>query len=225
MSGIEFLDEVADRPADQTARAIAALVVARWPRAGPGDHLGPHPSGRARPIDARGRAHPCPASYRNAPAPEEDLCRQEPNCARTTVVPLVLREVINRYVPRRGSITVQSYLTKSIFDGATYLVARRIDVVAGPATVGILILRDVQANRRPLPPLTTPYGVASILVRGDPFGYVVSLQYLGPLNAVAVGGAAARARGRARAGVESGLKTIIPDGRRCWRRASAPATC
>ena len=183
MSGIEFLDEVADRPADQTARGsrrwwllgglVLALVII-WALIRPVEH--PQSMPEAVPTHV-------PLASATPLAPEEDLCRQEPNCARTTVVPLVLREVINRYVPRRESITVQSYLTKSIFDGATYLVARRIDVVAGPATVGILILRDVQANRRPLPPLTTPYGVAPILVRGDPFGYVVSLQYLGRLNA------------------------------------------
>jgi hypothetical protein len=189
MSGIEFLDEVADRPADQTARGsrrwwllgglVLALVII-WALIRPVEH--PRSMPEAVPTHVP-LATASPLATATPLAPEEDLCRQEPNCARTTVVPLVLREVINRYVPRRESITVQSYLTKSIFDGATYLVARRIDMVAGPATVGILILRDVQANRRPLPPLTTPYGVAPILVRGDPFGYVVSLQYLGPLNA------------------------------------------
>ena len=183
MSGVEFLDEVADRPADQTAHRsrrwwllgglVLALVII-WALIRPVEH--PLSMPEAVPTHV-------PLATATPLAPEEDLCREEPNCARTTVVPLVLREVISRYVPRRESITVQSYLTKSIFDGATYLVARRVDVVAGPATVGILILRDVQANRRPLPPLTTPYGVAPILVHGDPFGYVVSLQYLGPLNA------------------------------------------
>lgn len=183
MSGVEFLDEVADRPADRTpprrrrwwllgGLVLALVVILALTR--PVEHA--QSTSEAGSTDVR---QPTSSPL----APEEQICREEPNCASTTVVPLVLRQVINRYLPGMGSITVQSYLTKSIFDGATYLVARRIDVVEGSATVGILILRDVQANRGPLPPVTTPYGVAPILVRGDPFGYVVSLQYLAPLRA------------------------------------------
>ena len=183
MSGIEFLEEAADRPADQTARqprrwrlfgALVLALVLIWTLTRPVEH--------ARPMSETAPTH-VPTATSSPLAPEEDLCREEPNCARTTMVPPVLREVINRYLRRTGPITVHSYLTKSIFDGATYLVARRIDVVAGPATLGILILRDVEPNPDPLPPLTSPYGVAPIVVRGDPFGYVVSLQYLAPLRA------------------------------------------
>ena len=158
MSGIEFLDEVADRPADQTHRrsrrwwllgglVLALVIILALTR--PVEH--------ARSMPEAVPTH-VPLATATPLAPEEQICREEPNCASTTVVPLVLREVINRYLPGPGSITVQSYLTKSIFDGATYLVARRIDVVAGPATVGILILRDVQADlgrshRSPLRPV------------------------------------------------------------------------
>ena len=46
---------------------------------------------------------------------------------------------------------MHSYLTKSLFDGATYLVARRIDAAVGPAAVAILVRRDVQADRGPPP--------------------------------------------------------------------------
>jgi hypothetical protein len=184
MSGIEFLDEVADRPADRTpprqrrwwlvGGLVLALVIIWAALTRPVEH--------ARSMPEAVPTH-VPLASSSPLAPEEKLCREEPNCQRTTVVPLVLRKVINRYLPGPVRITVHSYLTKSLFDGATYLVARRIDVVKGPATVGILILRDVQADRGPLPPVTTPYGVAPILVRGDPFGYVVSLQYLAPLIA------------------------------------------
>ena len=180
MSGIEFLDEVADRPADRTpprqrrwwllgGLGLALLIL--WALT--------HPVERARTVAEPARSHVRLAT--SSPlAPEEDLCRQEPNCARTTVVPLVLREVINRYLPGTARITVHSYLTKSLFDGATYLVARRIDVVASPATVAILVRRDVQADLGPLQPVMAPSGVASVLVRGNPFGYVVNLQYSAP---------------------------------------------
>jgi hypothetical protein len=183
MSGIEFVEEVADQPPDRTPRrprrwwlfggGLVLALVLIWTFTRPVEH------GRPKPETV-----PTHAQVATSPplAPEEELCRAEPNCARTTVVPPVLRQVINRYLPGRGSISVHSYLTKSIFDGATYLVARRIEVVAGPATVYVLVLRQVQANG-PLPPVTTPYGVAPIVVRGDPFGYVVSLQYLAPLRA------------------------------------------
>lgn len=202
MSGIEFLDDVADRPPDRTPRrsprwwllgglVLALVLIGALTR--PVEHT------RSTPEAA---ATPTPLATSVALSPEERICQEEPNCARATVVPLVLREVINRYVPRMGSITVHSYLTKSIFDGATYLVARRIDVVAGSATLGILILRDVQANAGQLPPLTSPYGLAPVLVRGDPFGYVVSLQYLAPLRS-----SPSVARLRALA-VEPGLESL-----------------
>ena len=135
MSGIEFLDEVADRPADRTpprqrrwwlvGGLVLALVII-WALTRPVEH--------ARSMPEAVPTH-VPLASSSPLAPEEKLCREEPNCQRTTVVPLVLRKVINRYLPGPVRITVHSYLTKSLFDGATYLVARRIDVVEGPATV------------------------------------------------------------------------------------------
>jgi hypothetical protein len=184
MSGIEFLDEVADRPADRTpprqrrwwlVGGLALALVIVWALTRPVEH--------ARSMPEAVPAH-VPLATSSPTAPEEQLCREEPNCQRTTVVPLVLRKVINRYLPGPVRITVHSYLTKSLFDGATYLVARRIDAAVGPAAVAILVRRDVQANLGPPPPVTGPSGVASVLVRGDPFGYVVDLQYLAPPSAV-----------------------------------------
>ena len=180
MSGIEFLDEVADRPPDRTpprrrhwwllgGLAVALVIICTLTR--PVEHAQSTPE--TVPTQVR-LATPSPL------APEEQICREEPNCASTTVIPLVLREAINRYLPGTESITVHSYLTKSLLDGATYLVARRIDVVVGPAAVAILVRRDVQADLGPPQPVMAPSGVESVLVRGDPFGYVVNLQYSAP---------------------------------------------
>ena len=202
MSGIEFLDEVADRPADRTPRAtrrwwllgglVLALVII-WALTRPVEH--------ARSMPEAVPTH-VPLATSSPIAPEEDLCREEPNCQRTTVVPLVLRKVINRYLPGPVRITVQSYLTKSLFDGATYLVARRIDVVAGPATVAILILRDVQANRRAAPTgyqdRTVWHRSSYAAIPSDTWSVFSTWHHS---NAVAVGGAAASARDRAWAGV------------------------
>jgi hypothetical protein len=180
MSGIEFLNDVSDRPADPPPPSrdrrwwllggvALAVVVMIWALTRPVDHA---PSmSQDLPAD-----HPIATS---APvAAGELICREEPNCRRTTVVPLLLRQVINRYVPGMDSVRVHSYLTRSLFDDATYLVARRVDVVAGPAAVAILVRRGIPEALSPL--VSVPAGARSVLVRGDPFGYVVALQYVGP---------------------------------------------
>src|SRR6266480_6742111 len=99
MSGIEFLDEVADRPPDRTpprqrrwwllGGLVLALVIV-WALTRPVEH------GRSMPEAV---PTPVPLATSSPTANEEQLCRDEPNCQRTTVVPLVLRKVINRYLP------------------------------------------------------------------------------------------------------------------------------
>ena len=91
MSGIEFLDEVADRPADPTPPrqrrwwllgGLVLAVVIVWALTRPVEH--------ARSMPEAVPTH-VPLASSSPTAPEEKLCREEPNCQRTTVVPLVPR--------------------------------------------------------------------------------------------------------------------------------------
>jgi hypothetical protein len=186
MSGIEFLDEVADRTGDLppesrrrsrwlVAGVVLTVVAMFWVLTRPVEHERAVPE--TRPTHA-------PLATSSPVAPEELICREEPNCRRSVSVPLVLRGVIDRYQRGTESITARSYLTRSLFDGATYLVARRIDVAAGPAALAILVRRDVQAGLALRPLVTVPTGMGSVLIRGDRLGYVIDLQYIAPPSVV-----------------------------------------
>jgi hypothetical protein len=115
--------------------------------------------------------------------------------ARTTVVRSCCVEVLNRYVPRRESITVQSYLTKSIFDGATYLGRDASTWVAGPATVGHPDTpRPSKPTAAPLPPTTTPYGCGTDpRARAIPSDTWSVFSTSGPLKRLAIGWRSLRA--------------------------------
>jgi hypothetical protein len=181
--GVEFLDHADEQPAEPPPRrrpwllvggvllAVAAMI---WMLVRPVEHTRSAP--KAAPTQG-------PLATFTSLAPEEQLCREEPNCQRTEAVPLVLRAVINRYLPGTDSITVHSYLTRSLFDDATYLVARRVDVTADGATVAMFVRREAQPDLGLEPLIAAPAGVQSVMVRGDPFGYVVDLQFVGPASA------------------------------------------
>jgi hypothetical protein len=180
--GIEFLDQADEQPGEPPPRrhrawlfvggvavAIAAMI---WALTRPVAHTPRVP-----------KAAPTQGATSTSLAPEEQLCREEPNCRRTQTVPLVLRTVINRYLPGTESITVHSYLTRSLFDDATYLVARRVDVKVGRGAVAMFVRREAQPDLGLEPLIAAPADTQSVMVRGDPFGYVVDLQFVGPANA------------------------------------------
>src|SRR6476620_2821881 len=189
MSGIEFLDEVADRPADQTARGsrrwwllgglVLALVII-WALIRPVEH--PRSMPEAVPTHVP-LATASPLATATPLAPEEDLCRQEPICASPGI-------------DHRAVLPDQEHLRRcDLSGGATHRHGRRPGDRRHPDTP--------RRPSQPPPAPTTYHSVRcgtdsrarrSLRIRGQS-------SVPGTTERLAVGGAAARARGRARAGV------------------------
>jgi hypothetical protein len=107
-------------------------------------------------------------------------CHGAPFCASTPQIPPPLQAAIRHYLPDTNALDVRSYFAHSLTTGASYLAERDIRANAGSVSVLILVRRDYGDPSAPHEIIDAPLGTGSLVVHGEPVGFVVDLQYLAP---------------------------------------------
>lgn len=182
MSGVEFVEEpVPSGPDDPPRRprlwwlVAAVLIVAAasaWALTRPSQPPQPprplalpsdHPVGTAPPSDPR------------APS-----CHGAPFCMASLDIPTGVRAAVLHYLPATATLSVQSYIGRSLSTGSRYLSDRDIEARAGSVSVLISLRRELGAVPTAAPIVVAGDGFGSIVVHHDTGVYFVVLQYLAP---------------------------------------------
>jgi hypothetical protein len=193
MTGVQFLpEEGADGTEDpdlpqppQRIRPwwiVAALVLVVgatvWTLTRPSDHTAPKP--QAAPTTQQSHL-PISGPIGTSPTDRAvTACHGAPFCAASVIVPSDLRRVIRHYLPQIKSLTVRSYVGRTLTGGNSYLADRDINALAGSVSVLISLHRNYTPTSAPSAIVTAPAGVGSVVVHSMTPGFTIDLQYLAP---------------------------------------------